>query len=871
MSLNLPPNFFEEIEQTLDISAKGFEASGLEGIRDVAQAKEILKTLSSVYTMSLALFKKCPSLESVFDYEFGEFEGFFSRESVLEICFLEEYFFPDNENYPIEIEGQYNSEVISSYEKAFEDWCALKLELHTTTQTLIKENFQVKLNQGNLECQCNVCVGDFRAKMRDVIFTEQTEFMNQLTQKIEEIIVDKSIDQINDEVFRFRKKMDKTLHSLRYRLKRGSLKKLDGELRDLFTEKFGSFSPLGLLYQEKLKSHFHALLEDEGFKPEIVKEEEWERFFSQLGTSIWRNEKYLSYEFQKFFRSIMALKRKDISATILKDYLGQFWMHSEARKLNRKIIYHMGPTNSGKTYHAIEALCKSKRGCYLAPLRLLASELYDTMNSKGVKTTLLTGEEVIEIEGATHFSSTIEMAKLHEEFDCCVIDEIQMITDPHRGWAWTRALVNLRAPEIHICGDPSVFDKVQEILKLTGDTIEVKNYERMCELEIMDKTITLSALQRSDALICFSRRNALKYKHDLEQLDFKVSIVYGRLSPEVRREQARKFDDGETDIMVSTDAIAMGMNLPVRRIVFSTLTKFIDGKEIVITPSEIKQIAGRAGRFKRFPTGYVTCLSRVENGIQDIRNAIQMELKQKDKVMVGPDLEIFSRVNQALEEHNLMKLKLSEFLRLFNTMTFQKPFYCVDLKEMIELAEMVEEADQNEVLTSAEVFGFTCAPVSLGLIDHVQYYIWVLNNFVQSKPIENEPIDDSSNNIDYLETAIKCVELYQWLSRHFNGKNFSFDENNLLRNKSNAVERLNELLSEKTQRHCSSCGVNLPDKHEFNICENCFQEKRKSYKRRGGFSGRQSKTSKKNSQNSPYATRKGTKKKSKSAAFKKFR
>jgi ATP-dependent RNA helicase SUPV3L1/SUV3 len=263
----------------------------------------------------------------------------------------------------------------------------------------------------------------------------------------------------------------------------------------------------------------------------------------------------------------------------------------------------MGPTNSGKTYHAINALCESKSGCYLAPLRLLASELYDTMNEKGVKTTLLTGEEVVETDGATHYSSTIEMAKLNEEFDCCVIDEIQMIADPQRGWAWTRALVDLNSPEIHLCGDPSVLERVKEILTLTGDTLEIKEYNRMTELQIMDKQITLSSLSKSDALICFSRRNALKYKADLEQLGFKVSIVYGRLSPEVRREQARKFDEGETDIMVSTDAIAMGMNLPVKRIVFSTLSKFINSKEFVITPSEIKQIAGRAGRYKRFPHG----------------------------------------------------------------------------------------------------------------------------------------------------------------------------------------------------------------------------------------------------------------------------
>ena len=129
-----------------------------------------------------------------------------------------------------------------------------------------------------------------------------------------------------------------------------------------------------------------------------------------LSTNIWRSKKYLEVEFKKFLKSILTLKRKDISAKILKDYLGQFWAFSNARQIKRKIIYHMGPTNSGKTYHAIEGYLKVEKGCYLAPLRLLAAELYDTLNEKGCKTTLLTGEEVIETPGATHYSSTIEMA-----------------------------------------------------------------------------------------------------------------------------------------------------------------------------------------------------------------------------------------------------------------------------------------------------------------------------------------------------------------------------------------------------------------------------------------------------------------------------
>ena len=498
----------------------------------------------------------------------------------------------------------------------------------------------------------------------------------------------------------------------------------------------------------------------------------------------------------------------------------------------------MGPTNSGKTYHAIERLCEVEKGCYLAPLRLLAAELYDTMNAKGVTTSLLTGEEVIEKEDSTHYSSTIEMAKLQEFFDCCVIDEIQMITDRQRGWAWTRALVNVFAGEIHLCGDPSVLELVKKIVELCGDELEIREYERMTKLQVEPKPLMLGSLQKSDALIVFSRRNALRYKRDLEKLGFKVSIVYGRLSPEVRREQARKFDEGETDIIVATDAISMGMNLPIKRIIFSTLSKFINSQEYPITESEIKQIAGRAGRFKRFPTGFVSCLSKVEDGIEQIQEALATDLDQQKRCMVGPDLDIYNQVNKALVDNGLTTLRLAEFLRLFNTMIFQKPFYCVELKEMIELAEMVEDADADRRLSDAETFGFACAPVNLGLMEHVQYYVWILNHYVNAKPIYHDPIDHNNDDIDYLETSIKCVELYQWLSRHFNNKHFDFSEIDLLENKTLAIEKLNTLLSDKIVARCASCGTKMSDKSKFNICEPCFKERRFKRSRKSGFQRR---------------------------------
>ena len=795
-------------------------------MRSLENSHLILDTLESIALDTKKMVEEYPSLESLFEKNFGKVREVFDRAAITETCFLEDFIFPVTGVYPLSVDGEFSPEMTASYKDIFKAWVDETIARHIDNQITLKEKFDLKINDSEMSCKCVQCLGDYRTQVRDAVYETQTKLIDRAEERLHEMVLVKRISDVSNAVFDLKKNLDKNFHQMRNKLKRSSVNKLETEVKQYYRSKFGIKSELGKVYKEKLAVFFNTLLVEQGLKPELVNHEEYERFYLSLETNIWKGELFLRKEFERFTQSIMALKRKDVSSTILRDYLGQFWLHTEARRINRKIIYHMGPTNSGKTYHAIEALCKAKNGCYLAPLRLLASELFDTMSQKGVKTTLLTGEEVIEVPEATHFSSTIEMAKLQTRFECAVIDEVQMLTDPQRGWAWTRALVNLQADEIHLCGDHSVLELVKKILALCGDTLEIREYTRMTELNVMSHQIPLTQLEKNDALIVFSRRNALKYKAGLEELDFKVSIVYGRLSPEVRREQARKFDEGETDIMVSTDAIAMGMNLPVKRIVFSALSKFMDNQEHPLSFSEIKQIAGRAGRFKRFPVGSVTTLNRVEDGLNILRNALAHHLGQSDKAMVGPDLDIFKSVNHALEANSLPSLSLSEFLRLFNTMTFQKPFYCVDMKEMIELAEMVEGADENRALSYSEIFGFACAPVNLGLVEHVQYYIWMLNHYVSGQSIHNEDIDDRSDNIDYLETSIKCVELYQWLSRHFDKKNFVFDEAQLLENKMKAIERLNELLSDKISKTCSSCGCKMPANSRFNICDECFAKRR---------------------------------------------
>ncbi len=828
---------FEKLKELLPLERKAIiKANNFtedeEYVRSTEDAEVILQFLTEVQAHLRAFFKSNHSLLSIFKKDFMVFSEFLGGNNILELCFLDDCLFPEKELYFFGQDGGLSTGILELHKKSLYEWCQKIEQDHKSSQKKLREDFTLKMKTEDLGCPCLGCLADYRARLREFIYEECISQIR-LTELEIENNIEKEIDFISHIYFQLQKFLDRKLHQVRQRLKRSTLNRLENQVKGAIKETFFFPSEIAKKHSQSLTSFLQKTLSEEGLSDDFITEEEFYRFFCQISSNIWKQEKYLNREFKKLVKSVTLFKRKDISSTILNKYLGEFWTNSPARRLKRKIIYHMGPTNSGKTYHAINALALAKKGCYLAPLRLLAGELYDTLNQKGVLTTLLTGEEVVEIENATHYSSTIEMAKLQEVFDCCVIDEIQMITDAQRGWAWTRALVNIISKEVHICGDPSVLELVRTIVNLCGDELEIKEYTRMTELLVEKKHLNLGELEKSDALIVFSRRNALRYKADLERLGFKVSIVYGRLSPEVRREQARKFDSQETDIIVSTDAIAMGMNLPIKRIVFSTITKYFNSQEFQISDSEIKQIAGRAGRYLRFPTGYVNCLKKVEEGLSHISEAISNVLDQKNKCMVGPDLDIFSQVNNALKDNQLPDLKLSEFLRLFNTMTFQKPFYCVELTEMIEVAEMVEETDLDGNLSNSEIFGFSCAPVNLGLTEHVQYFLFILGKYVSSQDVINQPINFNADDIDYLETSIKCVELYQWLSRHFDNKNFLYNEEDLLENKLKAIDKLNIMLSDKIVAKCSSCGVKIEDDSKFRICEGCFKQRRFSRPRRG--------------------------------------
>ena len=184
-----------------------------------------------------------------------------------------------------------------------------------------------------------------------------------------------------------------------------------------------------------------------------------------------------------------------------------------------------------------------------------------------------------------------------------------MINDSQRGIAWTRALLGLRCNEIHVCGAMNAKELLIKILDDCEDDYEIKEYHRSIPLEVENKNFSYNDVQEGDAIVVFSKKRVLEIAQDYSNKNIKTSIIYGDLPPEVRKMQYEQFINKENKVLVTTDAIGMGVNLPIRRVVFMSIRKF-DGEEMrELTSQEVKQVAGRAGRKGIYDVGYVAGVS----------------------------------------------------------------------------------------------------------------------------------------------------------------------------------------------------------------------------------------------------------------------
>ena len=201
------------------------------------------------------------------------------------------------------------------------------------------------------------------------------------------------------------------------------------------------------------------------------------------------------------------------------------------------------------------------------------------------------------------------MCPFHLPVDVALIDEAQMLGDRDRGAAWTAAIMGAPARDVFVLGAPEAATQVRRIAALCGDPMEEVSLKRKGPLAASSTPVSLGDLQVGDAIVAFSRRDMLDMRGELVRRGRRVAVVYGALSPEVRRAEAARFRDSDADILVATDAIGMGLNLPIRRVIFSTLRKFDGEMRRELNTQEVKQIGGRAGRYGRFEEGVVAVLA----------------------------------------------------------------------------------------------------------------------------------------------------------------------------------------------------------------------------------------------------------------------
>ncbi|ELU08439.1 hypothetical protein CAPTEDRAFT_184427 [Capitella teleta] len=452
-----------------------------------------------------------------------------------------------------------------------------------------------------------------------------------------------------------------------------------------------------------------------------------------------------------------------------------------ARAVKRRIIYHSGPTNSGKTYQALQKFFRAESGVYCGPLRLLANEIFHRSNREGTPCDLVTGEERICVDPdgnpACHVSCTVEMTSLDTPYEVAVIDEIQMLRDENRGWAWTRALLGINAEEVHVCGEGTAEEFIREIAESVGDTFEMNTYERLTPLEVMDEPLgDLKYVQPGDAVVCFTKADIYKVSQKLETIGIESAVIYGSLPSGTKVSQANNFNNPNhpAKVLVATDAIGMGLNLSIQRIVFYSLNKpSVDGEgnftKSSIKPHEALQIAGRAGRFgKTKKTGLVTTLFGED--LPKLKKLMATSIQKIEKVGLQP------AVNQIeLFAYHLPQSTLSNLIDIFMTLCSldHSRYFMCRMDSFKTLADVIEGVPLDLTVR----YTFCCSPISTTKPFVIAAMLMMARRFSKGSPLTEKfltsviewPLKSPKTLADlvHLEDVFDVLDLYLWLGYRF--------------------------------------------------------------------------------------------------------
>lgn len=475
----------------------------------------------------------------------------------------------------------------------------------------------------------------------------------------------------------------------------------------------------------------------------------------------------------------------------------------------RKFVVDVGPTNSGKTHSGMMELIAADSGVYLGPLRLLAMEVAEELNENGTPCSMVTGEESHIVQGAMHVASTVEMLDRAAHYSVAVIDECQMISDPERGYAWAAAIVSVDADVVHLCMAPESCDMITAMLDGMNEEYEIIEHERLVPLSATSPIRYPKDIKQGDALIVFSRKSVQSYVSDLRRKGIKASMVYGALPYNVRREEVRKFADGETQVVVATDAIGMGLNLPVRRVIFAETEKFDGVRKRELLPSEIKQIAGRAGRYGKYDHGYATATTR--RGSEMVSSALDAEIESVTEMRVDMPRDIIG-----------FDQPLSMLMRAWQMNKLDYPYMKRDLSPQIDLARRVEDLP-NELVAEAIEIPFASGNRYVPLDDIWEDAVRVAARGRSTKPVLFDV--DIEDRLQYLEDAAKVADLAYGIAKRYGSKHDLDIIDEARREISELmIKKLSESKNDGTTTTCTWCGHRIDGRSIHGMHAHCYDE-----------------------------------------------
>ncbi|XP_078037035.1 suv3 RNA helicase isoform X5 [Augochlora pura] len=378
---------------------------------------------------------------------------------------------------------------------------------------------------------------------------------------------------------------------------------------------------------------------------------------------------------------------------------------------------------------------------------------------------------------AQHIACSVEMVNVQNVYEVAVIDEIQLLRDPSRGWAWTRALLGIAADEIHLCGEFAAIPIVQSICATTGETVEIKEYKRLTDLVVEDTALkTLAAVQPGDCIVCFNKSDIFYISQTIEKMGKQVAVIYGSLPPGTKLAQAARFNDPNDPckILVATNAIGMGLNLHIRRVIFysvcqPTVNEKGDKEMDIISVSSALQIAGRAGRFNtQWQCGYVTTYKSEDLAVlKKLLNGTPEKIEQVGLHPTADQIELYA--------YYLPNTPLSNLINIFVALSQvdDSLYFICNLEDFKFLADMI----QHIPLNLRTQYVFCCAPINRKMPFVCNMFLKYARQCSKNEKITtswlcnqiNWPPKPPANISDlvHLESVFDVLDIYLWFSYRF--------------------------------------------------------------------------------------------------------